>query len=69
MPQQRMTRDEFRRRARAQPKGRHERVGGEPVPMAPERVAHIQIKNRVWQTLDPPGIAVAVEDFYADLPP
>jgi Uma2 family endonuclease len=51
MPQ-RMSRDEFRRWARAQPKGRYERVGGEPVPMAPERVAHIQVKTRVWQALD-----------------
>ena len=52
MPQQRMSRDEFRRWAQAQPKGRYERVEGEPVPMTPERVAHIQIKNRVWQALD-----------------
>lgn len=47
-----MSRDEFRRWAQAQPKGRYERVGGEPVPMTPERVAHIQVKNRVWQALD-----------------
>jgi Uma2 family endonuclease len=52
MPQVRMSRDEFRRWAQAQPKGRYERIGGEPVPMTPERVAHIQVKNRVWQALD-----------------
>lgn len=47
-----MNRDEFRRWAQAQPKGCYERVGGEPVPMTPERVAHIQVKTRVWQALD-----------------
>jgi len=52
MPQQRMSREEFRRWAQAQPKGRYERVGGEPVAMTPERVAHIQVKTRVWQALD-----------------
>jgi Uma2 family endonuclease len=52
MPQQRMSRDEFRRWAQSQPKGRYERVGGEPVAMTPERVGHIQVKTRVWQALD-----------------
>lgn len=49
---QRLSRTEFRRWAEAQPKGRFERVAGEPVAMTPERVAHVRIKNRVWQALD-----------------
>lgn len=70
-----MTREEFRHWAEAQPRGRYERVDGEVVAMAPERVAHARIKARVWQALDraiqaaglpcealPDGITVEVGD-------
>lgn len=46
-----MTRDDFRRWAETQPKGRFERVGGEPVAMSPERAAHVQVKTLVWLAL------------------
>ena len=48
----RMSREEYRRWAEAQPRGRFERVAGEVVAMAPERVAHNRVKLRVWQALD-----------------
>jgi Uma2 family endonuclease len=48
-----MSRSAFRRWAEEQPEGaRYERVGGEPVPRAPERVAHARLKARIWQALD-----------------
>ena len=47
-----MSRTEFRRWAAAQPRGRYERVAGEVMAMAPERVAHVRVKARVWQALD-----------------
>ena len=48
---QRLTREEFRHWAERQPR-RHERIGGEPVAMAPERAMHARLKIRVWQALD-----------------
>jgi Uma2 family endonuclease len=48
---QRLTRDEFRRWAESQTQ-RYERIAGEPVAMAPERMIHIRLKNRVWLALD-----------------
>jgi Uma2 family endonuclease len=48
----RMSREEYRRWAEAQPRGRFERVAGEVVAMAPERVAHNRVKARVWRALD-----------------
>ena len=47
-----MTREEYRRWAEAQPRGRYELVEGEIVAMAPERVVHVRVKARVWQALD-----------------
>ena len=47
-----MSREEYRRWAEAQPRGRFERVNGEVVAMAPERAAHLRVKARVWQALD-----------------
>lgn len=47
-----LSREEYRRWAEVQPRGRHERVAGEVVAMAPERAAHVRVKARVWQALD-----------------
>lgn len=48
----RMSREEYRRWAEQQPKGRFELVCGEVVAMSPERVQHARLKVRVWQLLD-----------------
>jgi Uma2 family endonuclease len=61
--------------ADAQPRGGFERIDGEVVAMAPERVAHARLKVRIWQALDlairragapceafPDGITVEVDD-------
>ena len=32
--------------------GRYELVAGEPVAMAPERVAHVRLKAKIWRALD-----------------
>lgn len=47
-----LSRTEYRRWAEAQPRGRYERVAGEVVAMAPERVAHVRVKARTWLALD-----------------
>ena len=47
-----LSRAEYRRWAEAQPRGRFERVAGEVVAMAPERIAHVRVKARAWQALD-----------------
>jgi len=47
----RLTREEFRHWSETQP-GRHERLAGEPVAMAPERIQHVRVKARVWAALD-----------------
>lgn len=47
-----LSREEYRRWAEAQPRGRYERVAGEVVAMAPERIAHLRAKARAWQALD-----------------
>jgi Uma2 family endonuclease len=47
-----LSRAEYRRWAEAQPRGRYERVAGEVVAMAPERVAHVRVKAQVWLALD-----------------
>ena len=47
-----LSREEFRRWADGQPRGRYERVAGKIVGMAPERAAHIRVKARVWRALD-----------------
>lgn len=46
-----LSRDEYRRWAEAQPRGRYERVAGEVVAMAPERVAHLRVKAAAWLAL------------------
>jgi len=47
-----MTVDEFLAWQAAQPEGaRHELVAGEAVAMAPERLAHVRLKMRVWRAL------------------
>ncbi len=46
------SREEYRRWAEAQPRGRFEWVDGEVVAMAPERVAHARTKARVWRALE-----------------
>ena len=48
---QRLTREEFHRWAEGQT-GRYERVAGELVAMAPERIAHVRLKSRIWAALD-----------------
>ena len=71
-----MTRESFRQWLDEQAGGaRYERVAGEPVAMAPERIIHARLKARVWQALDralsgqdtgcealPDGITVEVDD-------
>lgn len=47
-----LSRAEYRRWAEAQPRGRYERVAGEIVAVAPERIGHVRVKARVWQALD-----------------
>jgi Uma2 family endonuclease len=47
-----MSREEFRRWVEEQDDRRYERVGGEPVAMAPERLGHVRVKYRIWQALD-----------------
>ncbi len=46
------SREEYRRWAEAQPRGRFERVDGRIVTMAPERGAHLRIKGAVYKALD-----------------
>ena len=48
----RMGREEYRHWAMAQARGRFERVDGEVVAMAPERIAHVRTKYHAWQALD-----------------
>lgn len=50
-PSGKLTRDEYRRWAEAQPRGRSELVAGEVFAMAPERAAHIEIKAAAWLAL------------------
>lgn len=46
-----LSREEYRRWAEAQPRGRYERVSGEVVAMAPERGARLRVKAAVWLAL------------------
>ncbi len=45
------SREEYRRWCDTQPTGRYERVDGRIVAMAPERIAHVRVKNAVWLAL------------------
>lgn len=47
-----LDRSEYHHWAANQLRGRYERVAGTIVAMAPERLAHIRIKMRIWQALD-----------------
>ena len=46
-----LSREEYRRWAEEQPRGRYERVDGVVVAMAPERVAHARVKAAAWLAL------------------
>jgi Uma2 family endonuclease len=48
---QRLSREEFRRWAAGQGQ-RYERLAGEPIAMAPERIEHARIKSRIWAAFD-----------------
>jgi Uma2 family endonuclease len=74
-PDLRMSREEYRRWAEQQPKGRFERIDGIVVAMAPERLIHADRKALVWLALRqavaaaglpchvyPDGATVEVED-------
>jgi len=50
-PELRMSRDEYRRWAAAQPKGRFERIEGVVVAMAPEWAVHNDVKLLAWLAL------------------
>lgn len=50
-PTGKLTREEYRRWAEAQPRGRFELVAGEVVAMAPERARHIEVKAAAWLAL------------------
>jgi Uma2 family endonuclease len=50
-PELRMRREEYRRWAVAQPKGRFERIEGVVVAIAPERAGHNDLKMQVWLAL------------------
>jgi Uma2 family endonuclease len=51
-PDQRLSREAFRRWAESQPRGRYERIDGRIVAMAPERGAHLRMKAAVYKALD-----------------
>ena len=69
-----LDRHEFQHWAEAQPHGRFERLGGEIVPISPERWEHARLKAEIWRALDaalaghpacrvvPDGMTVAVDD-------
>ncbi len=74
-PDLRMSREQYRRWAEAQPRGRFERIDGMVVPMAPERLNHADRKALVWLSLRqavasaglpchvyPDGMTVEVDD-------
>ena len=46
-----ISREEYRRWAAQQPRGRFERVDGRIVRMAAERIAHVRVKASVWIAL------------------
>ena len=47
-----MSREEYRRWAQGQPRGRFERVAGQVVPMPAEKIVHALLKAAVWRALD-----------------
>ncbi len=46
-----ISREDYRRWAAEQPRGRFERIDGRIVAMAPERVSHVRVKSAVWLAL------------------
>jgi Uma2 family endonuclease len=50
-PPGKMTREEYRRWAEAQPRGRSELIGGEVFAMSPERIGHAETKAAAWLAL------------------
>jgi Uma2 family endonuclease len=75
VPPGKLTREEYRRWAEAQPRGRSELISGEIFAMAPERIAHAEIKAAAWLALRqairaagvacqafPDGITVEIDD-------
>lgn len=50
-PDAQMSREDYRRWAEAQPRGRFERIDGVVVAMAPERSGHVETKSLVWLAL------------------
>jgi Uma2 family endonuclease len=54
-------REEFRRWARSQPRGRYERVNGRVVRMPAEQVVHVEIKMAIWRALADAIRAAGVE--------
>ena len=80
-PPRPVSREEYYRWCESQPRGRFERIDGEIVAMAPERVGHVRMKAAVWQALQravaaagvtceayPDGLAVATgeSDYQPD---
>src|SRR5918994_2725283 len=67
VPPGKLTREEYRRWAEAQPCGRYELVAGEVVAMSPERAEHIEIKAAAWLALRQAMRAAGVDcRAYAD---
>lgn len=50
-PEGKLTREEYRRWVEARPRGRSELIAGEVFAMAPERIAHAEIKAAAWLAL------------------
>lgn len=57
---QHLTREQFRRWAEQQSE-RYERMNGEPVAMAPERIQDVRVKARAWAALDRAIAAAGVD--------
>jgi Uma2 family endonuclease len=55
------TREEYRRWCAAQTSGRYERVDGQIVAMASERVGHVRAKSRVFKALERAILAAGVQ--------
>jgi len=66
-PPRTMGREEYRRWAEAQPRGRFERIEGRVVAMAPERAEHVEVKGAVRDALRRAMRAAGLPDFvYGD---
>lgn len=56
-----VSREDYRRWAQAQPRGRFERVGGRVVRTPAEQMVHMRLKCRIWQALDAALAAAGIE--------